>query len=81
MKVDTLNIAKLRATLGQHVRDIHEGEKRVIVEKNGIPVMALVSMADYRTLHDTTATEPDYDEKPLDREARAFRERRVAYAR
>ena len=39
--------AEVRQKLGQIIRQVYNREVRVIVEKGGIPVVAMVSLADF----------------------------------
>jgi prevent-host-death family protein len=46
----TLNASNVRSNWSQILNDVFRGQKEVLVEKSGIPVAALVSAQDYKTL-------------------------------
>jgi prevent-host-death family protein len=46
----TMKISDVKAKLSSHVNDVYRKEKRVLVEKAGIPVAALVSIEDLERL-------------------------------
>jgi prevent-host-death family protein len=45
-KTETMNVTEARRTFSETFDRVRRGETRVIVEKSGIPVGAVVSMAD-----------------------------------
>lgn len=45
-KTETMNVTEARRTFSETLDRVRRGETRVIVEKSGIPVGAVVSMAD-----------------------------------
>jgi prevent-host-death family protein len=45
-KTLTLNVTETRQQFSQLLNQVYRGEVRVVVEKNGIPVAALVTMSD-----------------------------------
>ena len=47
---ETLNLTETRRTFSQLVNDVYRRKKRVIVEKNGIPVAAVISSDDLKRL-------------------------------
>jgi len=46
----TINAARIRETLGETLNRVGYGHERVIIEKHGRPVAALISMEDFRLL-------------------------------
>jgi prevent-host-death family protein len=46
----TMNVTEARAQFSSLLNSVFRGEQRVIVEKNGIPVAALVSIDDLKSL-------------------------------
>ena len=47
---ETMKISDVRSNLNSLVNEVYRHEKRVIVEKSGIPVAAVVSLEDVRKL-------------------------------
>jgi prevent-host-death family protein len=47
---ETMKISDVRSNLNTLVNEVYRHEKRVIVEKSGIPVAAVVSLEDVRRL-------------------------------
>lgn len=47
----TMNITETRRDLNQLVNEVYRGTKRVLVEKSGIPVAAIISPADLERLN------------------------------
>lgn len=46
--VETMTVSQARQQFSETLNRVYKGEARVIVEKNGIPVAAIVPMADVR---------------------------------
>ena len=46
----TLNVSETRAQFSALLNDVHRGDYRVLVDKNGIPVAAIVSPLDLQRL-------------------------------
>ena len=56
---ETLNVSDARQNFSQLLNRVYHGETRVIVEKSGIPVAAIVSAEDFRRLSDLDAKRAD----------------------
>ncbi len=48
---ETMKISDVKSRLNSLVNDIYRQEKRVVVEKSGIPVAAIIPIADLRRLN------------------------------
>lgn len=51
-RVDTMKLTDARQNFSALVNEVYHGERRVIVEKSGIPVAAIISVADLERLAD-----------------------------
>jgi prevent-host-death family protein len=69
---ETMKISDVRSNLNTLVNEVYRHEKRVIVEKSGIPVAMVVSMEDARQL--------DQVQKKREAHARLIKEVRAAFA-
>ena len=49
-ETQTMKISDVKATLSKLVNEVYRGEKRVLIEKAGIPVAALISIQDLERL-------------------------------
>lgn len=49
---ETMKISDVKQQLNRLVNEIYRGERRILVEKSGIPVAGLVSVADLRRLEE-----------------------------
>jgi prevent-host-death family protein len=47
---ETMKISEVRSTLNTLVNEVYRHEKRVIIEKSGIPVAVVVSLEDLRRI-------------------------------
>lgn len=47
---ETMNITEARRQFSETLNRVHRGETRVLVEKSGIPVGAIISMDDFEKL-------------------------------
>jgi prevent-host-death family protein len=69
---ETLNVSVARQNFSQLLNRVFRGETRVVVEKSGIPVAAIVSAADLERLNELDAKRVEADE--------LFRRMRAAFA-
>jgi prevent-host-death family protein len=69
---ETMKISDVRSNLNTLVNEVYRHEKRVIVEKSGIPVAAVVSLEDVRQL--------DRLQKNREQMAKSIEEMRAAFA-
>jgi len=49
-RTDTVKFTEVRQNLSSVVNEAHSGKRRVLIEKSGIPVAAIVSISDLRQL-------------------------------
>jgi prevent-host-death family protein len=57
--IQTMNISAVKSRLNSLINDIYRGETRILVEKSGIPVAALVPVSDLRRLEHLDAQDRD----------------------
>jgi prevent-host-death family protein len=53
----TIPATTVRRQFGDVVRRVHSGKEHFVVEKDGLPVAAIISMADYEALQEGKARE------------------------
>ncbi len=70
--VSLRSLASVKAHFGAVVESVHDNHERVIVTRNGLPVVAIVAVADLESLEETLAILED--EAALRDLARAERE-------
>jgi prevent-host-death family protein len=68
---ETMKISDVRSNINSLVNEVYRHEKRVIIEKSGIPVAAVVSLEDIRRLDQLARTREERF-KVIDRMQAAF---------